>query len=334
MRSRIRRISNSEIQTWNGCKRKWWLAWHRGLRRMREPRVGALWIGSREHEALASVYAPDGRPLVELPEIIADLLANDRELLEEQFGSSPSYPELRKKFDSEAELQKIMLEGYVQWVQETGADDGLEVIAAEEVIEAAYYDSPILNVDVNIIGRLDVRVRRLTDGKIFFIDHKTVSAFIQVGELRRNPQMKMYRTLIGLTAVTSGEHPGGAIYSQLRKVKRSKTATPPFYHRETITFNPIELQTFDQHLTTAVTDIIHAENLLDEGMSHHAVTPPRPSRECSWCPFEKVCDMFDDGSRAEDYLVDHFVNDNPLHYYDTEGLTRHDTTDALPAASA
>lgn len=301
------------------------------MRQAREPRVGALWIGAREHEALAAVYTPNGEPLDQLPFIVGSLIQDDRNRLDEEFGATPYYHDLKKKFESEAELQKIMLEGYVEWVQETGADDGLEIISAEEILEAPFYESSIFNVLIHIIGRLDVRVRRLSDGKIFFIDHKTVSAFIQMNALKRNQQMKMYRLLVQLTGMD--ERPGGAIYSQLRKVKRSKTAKPPFYHRETITFNKHEITTFDQHLTNVVTEIVNAEHLLNDGMSHHAVVPPRPSNECSWCPFANVCDMFDDGSRAEDYIQSYFVTDNPLAYYDQEGLTRHDvTTDVVSIA--
>ena len=39
--------------------------------------------------------------------------------------------ELRKKFAAEADLERAMIEGYVQWLADSGEDSELEVIAPE-----------------------------------------------------------------------------------------------------------------------------------------------------------------------------------------------------------
>ena len=54
------RISNSEIQTFKQCKRKWMLGNYYGLAQKDKPFDGALPLGVRIHEALDGYYT-DGR---------------------------------------------------------------------------------------------------------------------------------------------------------------------------------------------------------------------------------------------------------------------------------
>ncbi len=62
--------------------------------------------------------------------------------------------------------------------------------------------------------------------------------------------------------------------------------------------------------------IERAEQMLSVGADHHIECPPRPSRDCLWkCPFLKICPMFDDGSRVEAAIEEHYEVRNPLDYY-------------------
>lgn len=315
--TRIRRISNSEIQTYKECPRKWWLAWHRGLRPRRVSPLGALAIGTRIHAALAGWYVPEGEkprdPLVTLTELLAEA--------SKSLMALNATPEEYKIFTNEANLQEIMLEGYMEWVAETGADEPYEVIESESYEERVFMEIPLLDLRVLIIGRLDVRLRRISDGAIMFLDHKTTASILQsIKGLRMNPQMRIYRTL--LHGDTNA--PGGAIYSMIRKVKRSIKANPPFYHREELTFNPHELVNFRRQLQGSIHKILaDEENLLMTPESHHTFVPPTPGSHCSYCPFERACPMFDDGSRVEDFINENFVVGEALEYYGREDLTRH-----------
>ena len=58
------RISNSEIQTFKDCRRKWWLSYYRRLKPKSANMTGALALGSRIHEALDMYYSKD-IPLLE-----------------------------------------------------------------------------------------------------------------------------------------------------------------------------------------------------------------------------------------------------------------------------
>ena len=47
-------LSNSEIQVFKDCRRKWWLNYYRRLMPRKKDYTGALALGSRIHEAPAS----------------------------------------------------------------------------------------------------------------------------------------------------------------------------------------------------------------------------------------------------------------------------------------
>jgi len=58
------RLSNSEIQTFKDCRRRWWFTYYRRLQPKEKQRTGALALGSRIHEALDQHYST-GKSLLE-----------------------------------------------------------------------------------------------------------------------------------------------------------------------------------------------------------------------------------------------------------------------------
>lgn len=311
----IRRISNSEIQSFKDCPRKWWLAWHRGLTPKHEKATGALAVGVRVHEVLASYYVPDGMPRADLLAELNRLLKEDREA---QIAAYNGYvpAEEAATFEKESRLQRAMLEGYLDWVHEEGEDSLLEIIEPE-----AYAEAPLTD-EIVIISRLDALATRTTDGALVFVDHKTTGDFLSlIRAMVHGDQMKMYRLILSIL------HPDrkvrGVYLNMLRKVMRTRAAKPPFYMRHFQDFNPHELDTFRMMLRGVISNIQLAEIQLDY-LPHHKVVYTRRSSECDWkCPFKNVCPMFDDGSRAEAYLEDKFTTHNPLSYYEKEDVTRH-----------
>lgn len=308
-----RYFSNSELQTFKECRRKWWLSWYRGLRPLRESPTGVRQIGDRLHRALKEHYVPGGP---KTPDHMLDAL--ERLIVFDRTAAGQLSDEESAKFDDEANLQRIMLEGYLQWLAETGADSELQVIHPETYLEAGLDE---FDGKVALIGKIDVRVRRTTDGTHHFIDHKSV------GDLRSpalmlplDEQMKHYH-LLEILGLPDDEHCAGALYNMLRRVKRTPRATPPFYQRLEVRHNPHEIATFRRRVVGEITDILAVRDELDHGASHHSVAYPRPSRDCTWkCEFFAVCTMFDDGSRVEDMLTQHFRVGDPLEYYQTEVL--------------
>ena len=168
---------------------------------------------------------------------------------------------------------------------------------------------------VLIIGRLDVRVQRKSDGAILFIDHKTVGNFSGVEvTLPMNEQTRHYQLLQWLTA-PEDQRVAGAIFNMMRRVKRTARATPPFYRRVDVLHNRHVMNEYYTRLITEIEQMLEVEEKVRNG--DLSVVYPTPNRDCTWdCPFVKVCPMFDDGSRVEDAITAQFTVADPLAYYD------------------
>ena len=298
------RLSNSELQTFKDCRRRWWLTYYRRLQPRYKETTGALALGSRIHEALDQYYSK-GVPLLQAH---SDLVEHDRILMADQmFGI--------ETLEKEAELGRIMLEGYLQWVEEEGIDAELEMISTEEQITA-----PLFNGEVELTGKLDMRVRRKADGVRFFRDFKTVggslSDFANLAPM--NEQILTYM-LLESTKADEEQRVEGGIFTMLKKVRRSAAAKPPFYDQVVVRHNVFALRAFWNRIHGTIADLMRVRKSLDEGEAHTFVAYPRPTRDCKWkCQFFAICPLMDDGSAAEEALSDMFVEGDPYGYYNTE----------------
>jgi hypothetical protein len=135
-----------------------------------------------------------------------------------------------------------------------------------------------------------------------------------------NQQMLHYHVIDDLLTEQGEPRPEGALYNMLRKVKRTRAAVPPFYTRIPIDHNRFELEGYRRQLQGTIARIEQTEDDLEIApWAHQSIVPPRPSRDCTWkCDFFKICRMFDDGSRVEAAIEEHYVAGDPLAYYDTE----------------
>jgi hypothetical protein len=227
--------------------------------------------------------------------------------------------QLAKELNRDADLERAMIEGYLQWIGETGEDANLVVLGAEMYEEAAL---PSLSgrggVPVYIIAKMDARVRRVTDAVILFIDHKTVADFTQkILTLKMDEQMLWYDVIETLNAVPLGERSGGALFNMLRRVKRTMKAKPPFYMRLEVRHNRHEIESFYVRLYGVVQDILRLEQRLDAGGDSRQLAYPTPSPNCTWdCDYFTICPLFDDGSRVEAMIEQYYVAGNPLAYYE------------------
>jgi RecB family exonuclease len=295
------KISNSEIQTFKDCRRKWWLSYYRRLQPQTQNYTGALALGSRIHAALDEYYSV-GTPLLEAH---ARLVQADKYTLLEQFRDTMD-------LDSEAELGRIMLEGYLEWVNENGIDAELEMISTEEIISM-----PMLDGEVELQGKLDMRVRRKADGVRMFRDFKTVGgSFAEFGSMAHMNEQILTYMILEAAQNKEGERCEGGIFTMLKKVKRSANAKPPFYDQIEVRHNTFALRSFWNRLHGAVMDLMSTRKALDDGADFNFVAYPRPSRDCKWkCQFFAVCPLFDDGSAAEQAISELYVVDDPYAYY-------------------
>lgn len=294
-------ISNSEIQTYKDCKRKWMLSSYLGLKLKQHTVTGPLALGTRIHAALEAYYT-NGEDLLQAHSALLDadrqaLLLDLRDITE---------------LENEGELGRIMLEGYIEWLEETGADSGWEIVSAERIVSA-----PLMEGAVELRGKLDMRVRRLADDVLLFVDHKTTANFSDLTRTAyMDEQFLTYHMLEMLSPTEDGSRCDGGVYNMLKKVKRSGTARPPFYERLEVRHNRQMLYSFWSRIHGEIVDMMRLRAQLDAGADHKQVAYPRPSRDCSWkCPFFAVCPLIDDGSAAEQMLDDLYEQHDPNERY-------------------
>lgn len=318
--SETKRFSNSGFKVFQDCLRKYWLSEVRGLGPKGFSPTGPLRTGSRLHDALEAFYTPGADPAAVLHaaqvsdwNAYLDTLENP-----DTDGDGALYDAFRKDCD----LERAMLEGYGEWIAETGADAGLTTIATEQIISvpgSAFAPELVERYgDFAVVGKLDERVERKADGARMFKDHKTAQSLIlKLPALQQDPQMLHYMWLESMTE--DGGWCDGAIYNVLKKVKRTKTATPPFFARYEIYHNDEEVSNYETRMKYLIADMFEFERRLAEASSdaeRAQIARPHATDDCSWkCPFFKACPSFDDGSRVEAMLADQFEERDPLARY-------------------
>lgn len=295
-------ITNSEIQTFKDCRRKWYLSYYLGLTPKKEKLDGPLPLGTRVHDSL-ELYYTDGID----PVITYNTLATDDRI---RFQATEEFLDesTLKKYDSDLELGRIMVEGYKEWIEEDSRDADFEFVEAEKAVS---YPVEIDGVTVNLMGKIDLKLRNKIDDTIFITDHKTsaASAWSNYDKYTHmSEQLMFYITL----SRAIGEDVDGAMYNLLKKVKRTGTAKPPFYDRKVVRFNSTQLDSFWDRTMSTIADMVETRQRLDGGESHLTAAYPRPSTDCSWkCPFFEMCTMMDDGSSYDRYLDDFYTKVDP-----------------------
>jgi CRISPR/Cas system-associated exonuclease Cas4 (RecB family) len=300
------RISNSEIQTFKDCRRRWWFTYYRRLQPKVKDFTGALALGSRIHEALDQYYTSNMER--DLLQIHSELVAADMKTLTDEFRDTTS-------LETEAELGRVMLEGYLEWMELEGIDAELEMISTEEIIER-----PMMDGRVTLQGKIDMRVRRKIDGVRMFRDFKTVGgSFADFGSIAHMNEQVLTYMVLEEAQNKEGERSEGGIFTMLRKVKRGAYAKPPFYDQIEVRHNAFTLRSFYQRLEGTLEDILRVRDGLDAGESHYKLAYPKPSRDCKWkCQFFSICPLVDDGSAAEAAISDAFAVADPYGYYGIE----------------
>jgi len=301
-------ISNSEIGVFKDCKRKWFLQYYLGLRLKQITVTGPLPLGTRVHNSLEAYYK-EGKDAVAT---YLELLETDRAL----FNASDLavFPDKEDAFNKEAELGRIMIEGYVEWLEETNADIDFEVLSVEAQVSAEVLDGRVI-----LQGKLDMKVKNKIDGSTTVWDHKTAQTFTTYHQTAHMSEQLMLYVLLEKMDPTTVAPVDGGVYNLLKKVKRSGTAKPPFYERINVRFNDTTLKNFWTRIHGELRDMIRVRDELDAGADHRLVAYPSPSRDCTWkCPFFSACPMFDDGSNVEGWLDAHSEVSNPYARYDNE----------------
>lgn len=289
----VLKIRQSELSGWMNCRRKNVLQYAEGWTRPSRDRLlfppNTADTGNLVHAGL-EVYYRDGIP----PHVF---IGNQGQELAATIEGG-----LSKAWADTYNLAFLMTKGYIEWVEETGIDAGLVITGVERELEV--YWGEVDGYDVFITGHIDLEgIDAL--GRPILIDHKSVATLTEPA----GPTDFQRATYAMLRRMEDGTQYAALYHNQLRRVKRSAAAKPPFYARTEITFNDDQMRKQWQTVNVLVHEIVGARKRLDAGeiKVNDPMLYARPSRDCSWsCPFFNACPMMDDGSDWEWYLGSQF----------------------------
>lgn len=199
---------------------------------------------------------------------------------------------LPEKIVKQRDLALVMVEGYVDWLRETGADASSRTVWVEERV--TFPVGVIRGHEVNVSAKIDRLFQDTLTGEYVVQDHKTV------GSLDVGPQLAVDDQLLDyvLACRSQGITVPRVQHNMLRTVKRTARATPPFYGRVEMPVNEAQVDAHWQHLVGTLDRAIEMIDALRTWPeAHHRFAPPTPTKDCSWdCPMIGVCPMMDDGS--------------------------------------
>lgn len=285
MTDRVWRMS--AVKEFKLCRRAFWLKYGIHGYGLEEPetdgpRSGQRDVGTLAHLGVASIYrGEDWRKT----------LAAERGKLD---LAEPS-----KEWDSVFELATLMVEGFAQWRDDEGIDAGYKTLAIEERLTA--FAGNYHGDDVYVTGQPDRVAQHEVSGLILCDDWKTVASIERPATLDIDDQKLTYGWLLEANGF---QGVGAFAHTQLKKVKRTSRATPPFYKRHEVTYSEDQREIHRIHLAGTISDMVLAVQKAEaDEYAHHSVLYPTPTRDCSWrCDFLMPCQMMDQGDDAEGFL--------------------------------
>jgi PD-(D/E)XK nuclease superfamily len=293
--SGIYSFSHSEMAVYKDCRRKWMMQYYWKLRRRREPKSKARDTGILVHAALHQFYTNGGLDGARSKEVMYGFLdtARDEDLLKVDETDRPIVVDTHV-------TAKIILDGYIEWLHETGADVGYRFDHSEVELRAP---GPIEGTE--LMGIIDLGGREQMSGDLFVMDTKVTNSISDmVKSLHMIEQGPMYALLAKLN--DPDEHRGfRVVWNMLKRNKQTPRARPPFYQRYELAINDDQLRQFYAQLEGQIADILRTEERLNAGEPHIQVAYPTPSGDCSWkCPYFTVCGAMNDMKRNDvDFLI-------------------------------
>jgi RecB family exonuclease len=320
-------ISNSEIAKWKRCPRQWYLTYYLGMVPADPPVVSNPLLGTRIHTALEGWYGYQLDPLAVIQLLYA--------------AEIRSHPDYEEELRGEMATAIPMIEGYLEWTAETGADADWETVATEADIQVPM-PGP-MSGQVTLRARLDQVQRETSTGRLAFQDYKTAANFERHEVLALDPQFKFYSLLQQLAiGLLPGELPdpgqpvvSGGVVTTLRRVKRTAKSEPPYYLRDQFWYTPEQIASHLLSVQAVAGEILAVRAELDKAYAaggelerinvlQRSILRPNPMiYDCKWsCPHVQLCPMMDDGSDWAGALLrsGHYRQEDPYTYYKNDAL--------------
>jgi len=299
-------LTSSEMQSWLHCHRCWYLGNYRCLRKKSDVRR-PLTVGTLYHRAVQEYYTVGERG----PHPVDAIRRKATKMIEE-------HPEFADDIAKDAELAGIMAEGYMEWLEETGADANLEVYGTEMKLDIPFEGTPYI-----LRGKLDARALLRDSGMKVIMETKTCGNLSDLPKTAQtNFQFKTYCLLEYLALLEEGQEmdrTDGVLLRMARKVKRTARAKPPFYGELAVRYNLDELRNHWRNVVLIADEISAARARLDAGEDFHRVVSVTSTRDCFWRDsFAPLCvaGTMDNGSDFEGYIAQNYEQWDPLSRYD------------------
>lgn len=266
----MRLISNSEVESWLTCRRKYWWEYFHEL----EPKVlsDPLTKGTLIHAMLEGYYA--GK----------QLQWDEEDCVEA--AMQPLIEAAAAPFADIAELGQIrsLVEAYFEHYRE--ADEKYEVYAVETKAKADLTD------DFAVVGTIDLIVRDMTDGKYEIWDHKSSYNFWTQEQADISGQFPKYEYIVR----SMGLDVKASVINQIR-TRKLKEGNELFRRVSPAITGPKIERIMDQHLR-ASTEIMEWRENPDKG----ALIPLNSKYICGGCNFLDLCSADLSGAPVK-YLV-------------------------------
>jgi hypothetical protein len=291
--------------------------------------TGHLALGTRVHRAL-QVAREGGDALAELERVAAleraQISAPVALVYDAADGpadvdmDAAARAELVIEHAAEVELASIMVRGFLDWLSETGVDAGVTLVGTERAVTvplAGVAGVPAEMQHVVLRGRLDAAVQ-LADGRRAIVEIKTVPDLTRRRKLFQLDEQISYYLLLERMSAEHDQPVHGVLMDQLRKVKRTAAAKPPFYARDLVTRSDVELRLFFHRTVRTILDMLRLERELAEAPAEDlpTIAYPTPVLDCAWrCEHKIVCELMNSGDRWRDYIDAEYIHADPADRY-------------------
>jgi PD-(D/E)XK nuclease superfamily len=292
------RISHSDIAQWLRCRRLF--DWQYRKEFMTDERLwGPRACGFRVHLALEAFHKTGETPA----DIHQRLAAIDEAALVAQGAPGWALDELY----SDIVVGRNCCIAYYDWLGSEGPYDGY-LIEPEVTLEA-----PILGGRAILIGKVDLKLTRASDGWIAVDDFKTASVSSRtnvMANLEKSYQHYVYQLLMALNF--PGTVISEALYTVIWKMKNPARASYPLVERIRVPGLASALPIKKAQIEEIVSDMLeflnrHGSSDLDPRAY------PTPADSCRWCDMRLPCGLADENPAGAVALLTTEYRHGPRH---------------------
>lgn len=277
-------LRQSDLARFVGCERSFYLGWqlrHAKLYDKSRPReCSNADVGTMVHGLMAAYYRgqlPERPTHMDMEDVATAAMAEA-----EVDWTLGSWIEGRS-------LATIMFRDYPRWVESEGHDLRYNVVGVEERLT---WTVRVNGVQVEMSGQLDLRLQDEILGAYGIGDHKSMDGGKFKAPRPNNFQLLTYGVLARHSFPDLPIEFG--FWNGVKRNKRTAKASPPFFNRWTLPFNPPMLDQHEDYLLRIAARIVRFLDKMETSKRPEIDATRNMTGECGWaCNVEEICDVMD-----------------------------------------